>query len=325
MRTITFREALTEALREEMDRDKDVLVFGEDVGVEGGAFKVTDNFLQIYGEERCKDTPISEVAIAGAAIGASMCGLRPVAEFQFNDFLGVAGDQIINQMAKMRYMSGGQLKLPLVVRCPMGGGLSAAAQHSQCLEGLFMAVPGLIIVCPSTPYDAKGLLKSAIREENPVLFFEHVTLYDSEGEIPEDEYLVPLGKSEIKRKGEDVTVVAVSEVVGKALKASEILEKQYEINIEIIDPRTLCPLDMEPIIESVRKTSRLVVAHPEGKTHGCGSEIVSRVVEQAMEYLDENPIRVAAENVPIPFAPNMEKFVLVQVEDIVEACKKLRK
>ncbi len=252
-----------------------------------------------------------------------MVGLRPVAEIMFDDFIFCAGDQVVNQLAKLRYMSAGQLKIPVVIRMAMGAGLSQAAQHAQCVMGMFMNVPGLKIVCPSTPYDAKGTLKSAIRDDSPVLFFEHLVLYDMKGEVPEEEYLVPLGKSDIKRKGSDITIVAISEMVHKAMAAADKIEKEKGVSIEIIDPVSLVPLDMDPIIDSVKKTGKVVIAYNGAKTNGAGTEISARISELAVEYLDAPIYRVAEKDCPIPFAPILEKAVTPQEEDIIEAVEKI--
>ncbi|MCL5986407.1 MAG: alpha-ketoacid dehydrogenase subunit beta [Actinobacteria bacterium] len=318
MRRITYKQAIKEAIREEMLNDEKVFIFGEDVAVHGGAFFVTTDLLTEFGPERVLDTPISEVAIVGLANGSSIMGLRPIAEIMFNDFLCVGMDQVVNQMAKMRYMSGGQLTLPLVIRTAMGAGLSAAAQHSQCLEALFMHIPGIKIIVPSTPYDAKGLLKSAIRDNNPVMFFEHVLLYPVEGEVPEDEYTIPLGQADIKRKGNDVTIVAIGLMVQKALSAAEKLENE-SIEVEIIDPRSLSPLDFETVLKSVKKTKRVVIAYSGSKTNGSGTEIAARLSEEGLQYLKKPVFRVAAKDAPIPFAPKLEKFVIPQEKDIYDA------
>ncbi|MHB8278518.1 MAG: alpha-ketoacid dehydrogenase subunit beta [Candidatus Humimicrobiaceae bacterium] len=318
MRRITFKQAIKEAIREEMQNDEKVFISGEDVAVHGGAFFVTTDLLTEFGPERVLDTPISEVAIVGLATGSAIIGLRPIAEIMFNDFLCVCMDQIVNQMAKMRYMSGGQLTLPLVIRTAMGAGLSAAAQHSQCLEALFMHIPGIKIIVPSTPYDAKGLLKSAIRDNNPVMFFEHVLLYPIEGEVPEDEYTIPLGQADIKRKGNDVTIVATGLMVQRALSVAEKLEKDG-IEVEIIDPRSLIPLDFETILKSIKKTKRVVIVYSGSKTNGSGAEIAARLSEEGLQYLKKPVVRIAAKDVPIPFAPKLEKFVIPQEKDIYDA------
>jgi len=320
MRQITYRESINEAYREELRNDNKVIIFGEDIAEHGGAFGVTKGLLDEFGPERVRNTPISETALAGAAIGSSIVGLRPIAEFMFDDFLPVAGDQIINQMAKLRYMSGGQLKLPLTLRMPMGGGLSQAAQHAQCLMGLFMNVPGLKIVCPSTPYDAKGIFKSAVRDDNPVLIFEHLMLYENKGEVPEEEYFVPIGKADIKRNGKDISIVAISEMVIKSLNVAKKMEEKG-ISIEVIDPISLVPLDMETIINSVKKTGKVIVAYNGPISSGAGTEIVARISNFAFEYLDSPIYRVAEKDAPIPFSPVLERYVLPQEADIERAVK----
>lgn len=318
MRKITYKQALREAIHEEMQRDDKVFIFGEDVAVHGGAFFVTTDLLNEFGPERVLDTPISEIAIVGLAIGSSIIGLKPIAEIMFNDFLCVAMDQIVNQMAKMRYMSGGQLTLPLVIRTAMGAGLSAAAQHSQCLEALFTHIPGIKIIVPSTPYDAKGLLKSAIRDNNPVMCFEHILLYTTEGDVPKDEYTIPLGQADIKRKGNDVTIIAVGLMVQKALSVAEKLEKEG-IEAEIIDPRSLIPLDFETILKSIKKTKKVLVTYTGSKTSGSGTEIAARIAEEGFHYLEKPVLRIAARDAPIPFAPKLERFVIPQEKDIYDA------
>ncbi|MCL4415331.1 MAG: alpha-ketoacid dehydrogenase subunit beta [Actinobacteria bacterium] len=322
MREITYRESINEAYREEMRKDKNIIVFGEDIAEHGGAFGVTKGLLDEFGPDRVRNTPISETAIAGAAIGCSIVGLRPIAEFMFDDFLPVAGDQIINQMAKLRYMSGGQLKLPLTVRMPMGGGLSQAAQHAQCLIGIFMNVPGLKIVCPSTPYDAKGIFKSAIKDDNPVLVFEHLKLYENKGEVPQEQYYIPIGKADIKREGKDVTIIAISEMVVKSLNVAKKMEEKG-VSIEVIDPISLVPLDMETIINSIKKTEKAVVAYNGSRSSGAGAEIVARINEFAFEYLDSPIYRVAEKDCPIPFSPVLEREVLPQEEDLISAIEEI--
>ena len=323
MREITYREAIGEAYREEMKRDKNVVTFGEDLAEYGGAFAVTQGLLEEFGHDRVRTTPISEAAIVGTAIGSAMVGLRPIAEIMFDDFIFCAGDQVVNQLAKLRYMSAGQLKIPVVIRMAMGAGLSQAAQHAQCVMGMFMNVPGLKIVCPSTPYDIKGIFKSAIRDDSPVMIFEHLTLYDIKGDVPEEEYLVPIGKSDIKKTGNDLTIVAVSEMVQKALAVTEKIEKEKNISIEIVDPISLAPLDMDPIIGSVKKTGKVIIAYNGPKTNGAGAEISARINEQALEYLDSPIYRVAEKDCPIPFAPILEKAVTPQEEDIIEAIENI--
>jgi len=320
MKEIRYIRAISEALGEEMARDENVFVIGEDVGGPGGAFSGTKDLLERFGEKRVKDTPISESAIVGLAIGAASQGLRPVAEIMFMDFLTVCMDQIVNQMAKMRYMFGGVYKLPVVIRAPCGGGLNAGPQHSQCLESWFAHVPGLKVVMPATPYDVKGLLKTSIRDDNPILFIENKALYALKGEIPEEEYLIPIGKADVKREGRDVTVVATSRMVHQSLEAAEILSNEG-IDVEVIDLRTINPLDKETIFESVEKTSKLVIAHEAVKAFGIGAEIAAMVCEEMIDCLDAPVLRVGAPFVPVPF--NLEKFYLPNSEDVMKAVKKV--
>ncbi len=320
MKEVRYIRAITDALREEMARDVNVFVIGEDVAIPGGSFSATRGLLEEFGEKRVKDTPISEAAIIGLALGAATQSLRPVVEIMFMDFLTVCMDQIVNQVAKARYMFGGQYKLPLVIRTPCGGGLNAGPQHSQCLEAWFAHVPGLKVVMPATPYDAKGLLKSAIRDDNPVLFVENKALYGTKGEIPEEEYLVPIGKADVKREGRDVTVVATSRMVHQALQAASDLAKNG-IEVEVIDLRTITPLDKEAIFRSVEKTSRLVVAHEAVKDFGVGAEISALVAEEMIDCLDGPILRVGAPYTPVPFNP--EALYLPNAEDIARAVKKV--
>jgi pyruvate/2-oxoglutarate/acetoin dehydrogenase E1 component len=319
MREVRYIRAVTEALREEMARDKRVFVIGEDVGLSGGSFSATRGLLEEFGERRVKDTPISEAAITGLALGAATQGLRPVVEIMFMDFLTVCMDQIVNQIAKARYMSGGQYRLPLVIRTPCGGGLNAGPQHSQCLESWFAHVPGLKVVMPATPYDAKGLLKAAIRDDDPVLVVENKFLYGMKGEIPEEEYLVPLGKAEVKREGRDVTVVATSRMVHEAMEAARTLSKEGT-EIEVIDLRSISPLDKETIFRSVEKTTRLVVAHEAVKAFGVGAEISALVSEEMIDCLDGPILRVGAPFTPVPY--NLENAYLPHSTDVVKAVKR---
>jgi len=307
--------AIQQALQEEMERDESVVILGEDVAI--GVFGVTAGLIGKFGENRILDTPISENVIAGAAVGAAMTGLRPVAEIEFGDFLSCCMDPIINQMAKLRFMTGGQVTLPLVIRTNTGSGFSAGAQHSQSLEALLMHVPGLIIAVPSTPRDAKGLLRTAIRSDNPVLFFEHKGIYFSPGAVPRGEYTIPFGTADVKREGGDVTVVAIAAMVNKALTVAEKLG-EAGISVEVIDPRTLLPLDTQTIVESVKKTGRLVVAEEGCLTGGFGAEVAAIVAKQAFDYLDAPIERVAARNSPVPFAPQLEATV-IPGEDRIEA------
>ncbi|MCX8170854.1 MAG: alpha-ketoacid dehydrogenase subunit beta [Candidatus Bathyarchaeota archaeon] len=322
MRKINYRQALNEALREEMLRDKRVFIMGEDVGIYGGAYGVTRGLYDEFGPERVIDTPISEAAIAGAAAGASMTGMRPVAEIMYIDFITLAMDQIVNIAAKNRYMFGGKSIVPVVYRTQAGAGRGIAAHHSGSWEAWFIHAPGIFVVMPSTPFDAKGLLKTCIRDNNPILFIEHKMLYNVEGEVPEVEYTVPLGVADVKRQGSDVTIIAYSRMVHFALEAAEELSKEG-IEVEVIDPRTLKPLDLDTIIRSVKKTHRAIVVHEACKTCGFGAEIASLIMEEAFDYLDAPVIRVAGADVPIPMSPVLEAEVIPSKEKIIDAVKKI--
>jgi pyruvate/2-oxoglutarate/acetoin dehydrogenase E1 component len=323
MRKVTYRDALREALREEMHRDSTVFLLGEDIGKYWeGAFKVTKGLAEEFGDERVRDTPISESAIIGAAVGAAITGMRPVAEIMFGDLTSLAMDQIANQAAKIRYMFGGQVKVPLVIRTPFGAGVNIAAHHSQSLEAWFMHVPGLLVAVSSTPYDAKGLLKTAIRGNNPVFFCEHKLLYPVEGEVPEDEYVIPFGVADVKREGSDVTVVATLYMVHKALDAAEELEAEG-VSVEVVDPRTLVPLDKQAIIRSVEKTGKIVIVSEDCKTAGVSAEIAAVVAEEAIDYLDAPIKRVAEPDTPIPFSPPLEQHVIPNEQTIVKAVKEI--
>jgi pyruvate/2-oxoglutarate/acetoin dehydrogenase E1 component len=320
---MTYRDAIRLALREELRRDERVFVIGEDVGKFGGAMAVTKGLFDEFGGKRLVDTPISESAIVGAALGAALTGLVPVAEIMFIDFTGVCMDQIVNQVAKVRYMLGGQVEVPLVIRTQGGAGKGYAAQHSQSLEAWFCHVPGLIVVMPATPRDARGLLKSAIREPNPVLFIEHKVLYNSEGEVPEAEELIPLGRADVKRAGRDVTIVAHSQQVPQALAAAGTLAAQHGIDAEVIDLMTINPLDEQALVASVRKTGRLLTVEEGYRNHGVGAEVVSRVVAKAFDALDAEPVRLAFPDCPVPFAKPLEKALLPDAAKIVEAVRGL--
>jgi pyruvate dehydrogenase E1 component beta subunit len=323
MKEITYRDALREALREEMRRDETVFLLGEDIGrYWGGAFKVTSGLAEEFGDARVRDTPISESTIVGAAVGAAITGMRPVAEIMFGDLTTLAMDQIANQAAKIRYMFGGQAKAPMVVRTPFGAGVNIASHHSQSLEAWFMHVPGLCVAVPSTPYDAKGLLKTAIRGDNPVFFCEHKLLYPVKGIIPEEEFLVPFGKAEVKREGKDVTIFATMFMVHKALAAAEQLAKSG-VSAEVVDPRTLAPLDKVAILASAKKTGRLVIVSEDTKTAGVSAEIAAIVAEEAIDYLDAPVKRVAEPDTPIPFSPPLESFVIPDEKRIIKAVKEI--
>ena len=322
MSNMTFAQAIKDAHVVEMERDPNIYVAGEDVGVFGGCFGVTAGLLEQFGAKRVKDTPITESAIVGTAVGAACVGLRPVIEMMFVDFIGVALDQLYNQAGKMKYMFGGKAKIPMVMRAACGAGIGAAAQHSQCLEALFMHLPGLKVVMPSTPYDAKGLLIEAIRDDNPVVFLEHKMLYVMEGEVPEEAYSIPFGQADIKREGKDVTVVATANMVHTALGAAEKLAAEG-ISLEVVDPRTLCPLDGETIFASVKKTHRLVILHEEVKFAGSGAEIAAQVAEEAFDYLDAPILRVAAPFCPVPFSPPLEKAFIPSEQQLIDAVRKV--
>ncbi|HEY8283449.1 MAG TPA: alpha-ketoacid dehydrogenase subunit beta [Chloroflexota bacterium] len=319
MREIQYRDAIREALREELLRDPAVVLIGEEmIDPWGGTFGVTKGLSTEFGEERIRNTPISEAAIIGCAVGAALAGMRPVAEIMFLDFIATGMDQAVNQAAKIRYMSGGQVNVPMVIRAAGGSGRASAAQHSQSLEAWFIHVPGMKVVMPSTPYDAKGLLKTAIRDPDPVLFIEHKMMYNNKGPVPEEEYLIPLGVADIKRAGRDVTVVATSRMVPRVLAVAERLAGAGGPDIEVIDPRSLVPLDRATILASVRKTHRLVIVHEAVERGGFGAELASIVGAEAFTYLDAPIQRVAAFNTPVPFAPDLEDF-LVPDEARIEA------
>jgi pyruvate dehydrogenase E1 component beta subunit len=321
MKEVTVRDALREALREEMQRDKNVFLLGEDIGrYWGGAFGVTKGLAEEFGDERVRDTPISESAIVGVAVGAAITGMRPVAEIMFGDLSALAMDQICNQAAKIRYMFGGQASAPLVVRTPFGAGVNIASHHSQSLEAWFMHTPGLFVAVPSTPYDAKGLLKTAIRGSNPVFFVEHKLLYPLKGMVPEEDFTLPFGVADVKREGSDVTIFATLIMVHKALAAAEKLSKE-DISAEVVDPRTLTPLDKAAIVKSVKKTGRIVIVTEDCKTAGVSAEIAAVVAEEALDYLDAPIKRVAEPDTPIPFSPPLEQFVIPDEKSIIKAVK----
>jgi len=316
----TMRQAISQALWEEMERDERVFMLGEEIGVWGGTYAVTRGFYDHFGPERVRDTPIAEGVIAGAANGAAMAGLRPVAEIMTINFALLAMDQIVNHSAKLRSMFGGQMSVPLVVRTVGGGGRQLGATHSQTLDAIFAHFPGLVVVAPGTPHDAKGLLKSAIRTDDPVLFIEHATLYQVRGEVPEEEYLEPLGVSKIQRPGSDVTLVSYSKMLQTSLQAAEKLA-QDGIDVEVIDLRTLRPLDMAPVLQSVRKTNRAVVAEEGWLSYGIGAEIAARIQAEAFDYLDAPIARVAQKEVPLPYNQALEQLALPQEDDIIRAVK----
>lgn len=322
-REISYLEAIREALIQEMRRDPNVFLLGEDIGVYGGAFGVTRGLLDEFGPERVRDTPISEAAIAGAATGAALMGMRPVMEIMFMDFITIAMNQLVNQAAKMRFMFGGKASIPLVCRTPAGSGTGAAAQHCQSLEAWFVHVPGLKVVAPSTPYDAKGLLIAAIRDNNPVIFMEHKLLYRERGSVPEESYAIPLGSAEVKRQGRDLTIVAYSVMAWRALEAAERLAAEG-IEAEVVDPRSLKPLDKDTIVQSVCKTGRALIVHEAPAACGFGAELAATIVEsEAFDFLDAPVRRLTGRDIPIPYNRTLERAAVPQVEDIVAAARVL--
>lgn len=337
MAMMTIAEALRETIREEMKRDERVFCIGEDIDIDGGfggAFTVTLGLSRDFGHDRILDTPISEIMIAGAAVGAAMTGMRPIADVQYGDFLFCMMDQLADQAAKMTYMSGGEVKVPMVMRAPLGA-TNRGAQHAQSLEGFFTHIPGLKVICPSTAYDAKGMLKTAIRDDNPVIMFEHKLLYGSKGnraevsaispmcEVPEEEYLIPFGKAAIRREGADVTILANLLMVYAALEAAEILEKDG-ISCEVIDPRSLVPFDYETLYKSIKKTGKLAVVHEDAKRNGWGSEIIAQVTEDdAFYYLDAPVKRICTYDVPLPFAPVMQDYVVPNADRVVKEIREM--
>lgn len=321
MPKMTMRDAICEALHEEMARDETIFVIGEDVIAHGGPYAVTQGIAEKY-PNRIRQTPISEAGIVGTALGAALCGMRPVAEVMYVDFVTCAMDEVVNQMAKVRYMFGGQTDVPVVLRLPSGSARLIAAQHSQSLEAWFMHVPGLQVVVPSTPTDAKGLMKTALRGKDPVLFIEYKRLYTTEGEVPEGDHTIPFGQADVKRQGNDVTIVATGPMVAKALEAANTLA-QDGIDVEVVDVRSLVPLDKATIFASVEKTNRVIVTDEEVKRGGSSAEIASLIAEECFDALDAPVKRVAAANVPMPFSPELEKLVLPKAENLVSAVREL--
>jgi len=322
MARITMREAISQALWEEMEKDPAVFILGEEVGVWGGTYAVTKGFYDHFGGERVRDTPIAEAGIIGAAIGAALVGQRPIAELMTINFAFAAMDHIVNEAAKLHYMFGGQFMLPLVIRAVGGGGRQLGATHSQTPDAIFAHFPGLKVVAPGTPEDAKGLLKSAIRSNDPILFIEHATMYQVRGEVPEGEFEIPIGKSKVQREGKDVTIVTYSKGLEISMSAAEELAKEG-VEAEIVDLRTLRPLDMEPVLESFKKTNRAVVVEEGWKSFGVGSEIAARIYEQAFDYVDAPVKRVAQDEVPLPYNRVLEQAALPQVEDVIAAVKEV--
>ena len=322
MREISFSEATLEAMSEEMERDSSVFVLGEDIARQGGIFGQFKGLPQKFGTDRVLDTPISETAIVGAAVGAALAGMRPVADMHFADFIGVCMDEVFNQMAKVRYMFGGQCKVPMVLRAPDGIIRSAAAQHSQSVEAWFMHIPGLKVVIPSNPADAKGLLKAAIRSDDPVLYFEHKVLFPMKGPVPDGDHIVPIGKANVSRKGKDVTIVSYSLMMHRALEAAEKLAAEG-IEAEVIDLRTISPIDKDTISESLRKTKRLVIVHEAVKQGGVGAEISALVAEEMIDWLDAPIRRIGAPFVPVPFSPPLEQLVKISADHIAKTVKEI--
>ncbi len=320
-RVISCSAAVAEALAEEMERDETIFVIGEDLVAHGGVFGQFTGLSERF-PGRIIDTPISETCIVGSGVGAALTGMRPFVDMHFADFVTAGMDEIANQMAKIRYMSGGQAKLPMVLWAPDGGGLSAAAHHSQCLENWFVHTPGLKVVVPSEPSDVKGLIKTAIRDDDPVIFFQHKRLFSKKGPVPEEEYMIPIGSAAVKRQGRDITILTYSRMTYLCLEAAEQLARE-EIDPEIIDLRTLKPLDFNLIAESIKKTFRVLIVHEACRTGGFGGEIAARIAEELFDYLDSPVMRIGAKDVPIPFSPVMENFVLPQVTDIVEGVRKV--
>jgi len=326
LREITFAQAVNEALQEEMQRDETVILFGEDVAAAGGVYKLTEGILDRFGPDRIFDTPISEAGIAGMGVGAAMTGMRPIVEIMFGDFLALVMDQLVNQAAKMHYMSGGRYKVPMVIRTTLGAGRRLAAQHSQSLQAWFAHIPGLKVVLPATPYDAKGLLKTAIRDNNPVIFFEDKMTYQRKGNVPPpgDDYTIPLGQADIKREGHDITVVATSSMVYVAMEAADKLSEEG-VSAEVVDPRTLTPLDEDSLLNSVRKTSRCLVLDEGYQRFGVTAEIASIVSQKAFYQLDAPVERMGALDVPVPFSPVLEDQTIPNVDQVVTTVRRLVK
>jgi pyruvate/2-oxoglutarate/acetoin dehydrogenase E1 component len=322
MKELYYWQAINEGLAEEMQKDPAVFVMGEDVAIYGGAYGVTRGLYEKFGEERVRDTAISEAAIVGAGLGAAITGMRPVVEIMYVDFMGIVMDQLNNQVAKIRYMFGGKTKVPLVIRTEGGAGRTLGAHHSQSLEAWFVHIPGVKVVMPATPYDAKGLLKSSIREDNPIVFIEHKMLYKTKGAIPEEEYTVPIGKAEIKKEGSDLTIITYSRMVLFALEAAKELEKEG-ISAEVIDLRTLAPLDTDTIMKSIGKTHKAMIVHEACKTGGFGAEIGMQIMENGFDYLDAPVVRVTGADVPMPKSPVLEKLAIPSKEEIIQTAKNL--
>lgn len=324
VKSLSYSQALAQAMAEEMRRDEDIFIMGLDIGAYGGAFAATKGLYEEFGDKRMLDMPISEEGYVGAAVGSAITGMRPIVELQFSDWITIASDQLVNQAAKIRYMFGGSMKVPLVLRAPVGGYIAAAAQHSQMFESWFSFVPGLKVILPATPADAKGLLKTAIRDNNPVIFFEHKKLYDQVGDVPEDkDFTIPIGKAEIKRQGDDLTIVTYSYMVDFALKAANRLKEEDNIEVEVVDLRTVKPLDRETVINSIKKTNKVICLQETWLTCSVMSEVAAVIAEEALFYLDAPVKRIGARDVPNPFSPRLEKYILPGVEDIITAAREL--
>lgn len=323
MREISYLEAVREAMTQEMRQDPSVFLIGEDVGTYGGAFGVSLGMLEEFGPERILDTPITELGLTGAAVGAALVGQRPIAEIMFMDFMTLASEQLVNQAAKLRFMFGGRATVPMVLRTPAGSGTGAAEHHSQSLENWFVHIPGLKVVMPSTPYDVKGLLIASIRDNNPVVFVEHKLLYKTKGHVPEESYTIPLGSADVKREGRDLTIIATSIMVQRSLAAAEELAKEG-IEVEVVDPRTLHPLDADTLVQSVKKTGRVLIVHEAVKFGGFGGELAATIAEsEAFGYLDAPIVRLAGREMPIPYNRNLEYHTVPQVENIVEKAREI--
>jgi pyruvate/2-oxoglutarate/acetoin dehydrogenase E1 component len=322
MAELSYRQAVAAGLAQEIERDQTVMLIGEDIGAAGGVFKATEGLFERFGPTRIWDTPISEQAIVGTAMGAAMTGIRPVAEIMFSDFLATCWDGVANEIAKMRYMTGGQICLPLVIRCANGGGVFFGAQHSQSVENWAMAVPGLKVVVPSTPADVKGLLSASIRDDDPVIFFEHKELYTRTGEVPDGEYVLPLGQANVVRHGSDITLVALAATVGIALQAAERLAEEDGKEADVIDLRCLVPLDLQTVLESVGRTGKLVIVEETPRPLGWGAELTSLVVEEAFDSLDGPILRVTAEPIPLPAAPSLENLARPSVERTLKTIRR---
>lgn len=319
---MTYAEAISRAIKEEMLRDPYLTIIGEDIGKYGGVFKATKGLYEEFGKKRVKDTPVSETAIIGIAIGAALLGYRIIAEIMYVDFLTIASDQIVNQAAKIHYMSGGKLNVPIVIRTQGGAGIRNAAQHSQSLEAWFMHIPGLKVVMPSTPYDARGLLKASIRDDNPVIFIEHKKLYSTKEDVPDEEYIIEIGKADIKKEGKDITIICYSYMVIIAQQAAKVLAEEHNISCEIVDLRTISPLDKNTVTKSVKKTNKVLVLHEACEQGGIGGEIISIIQNEVFDYLDYPVLRICGPNTPVPYCPDLEENFIPNVNKIINQIMK---